>query len=257
MINSNRKLRFELLMVVTMAMILFLGEWLGLIQPVISTFEHLTQPIMVNTSRVVATIIQPLTLLKISFNSARRVQELEQQYSYALAELSELEYLQSENQELRQLLRAQKRMTPPMIIASVISRGQPSISVGQADGVKIGQPVLVARMLVGLVKATSHRQSIVNLLFQHTVEPVLVKTEHGVEGLVKGDGKNIILTEIPRTATISVGDLVMTIGQEQIPSQLIVGRIQKLIDQPSAPIREAILEQEVSFYEASMVEVLP
>jgi cell shape-determining protein MreC len=144
-----------------------------------------------------------------------------------------------------------------VIVAPVISYGQPSISAGQTDGVKIGQPVLVAEMLVGLIKSTSTHQSTVDLLFQNTTSPILVKTESGVEGLVMGNGRDILLTEIPKEAEISIDELIVTVGQKQIRPQLVIGRIQQLIDQPSSPIRQAIIHQEISFYEALIVEVLP
>ena len=257
MITNYQKSWFELGMVGVVLVVIIFGEWLGLIQPATAALERWSQPAVVKISQLVTTATQPLVLVKKSFNSARRVQELEQEYSQSLVKISELEYLAAENQELRQLLQAQEKITPVVIAAPVISHGQPSISVGQTDGVRAGQPILVAKMLVGLIKATSTHQSTVNLLFQNTTQPILAKTATGVEGLVIGDGKNILLTEIPKEAELVVGELVVTVGQEQIRSQLVVGRIQQLIDQPSAPIKQAILVQESSFYEASIAEVLP
>jgi len=256
MASSYQKFWFELSIVITIFAILLLGEWLGLVQPIASVFERLLQPVVVKTSQMMMVVSRPVTLFKNSFNSARRVQELEQEYSYSLAKISELEYLQLENQELRQLLQTQEKMIPVVIAAPIISRGQPSISAGDEEGVEVGQPVLVAKMMVGLIKSTSSHQSVVSLLSHNTTSPILVKTKNGAEGLIVGDGKNILLTEISKEAEVSVGDLVVTVGQEQVRSQLVVGRVQQLIDRPSAPIKEAIISQEVSFYEASMVEVL-
>jgi cell shape-determining protein MreC len=256
MVSNYQKFWFELSITITIFVILFLGEWLGLMQPVTLVFERWLQPVVVKASQMVMTASQPVTLFKNSFDSARRVQELEKEYSYSLAKISELEHLQLENQELRQLLQAQEKVTPVVVAAPVISHGQPNISVGQVEGVKLGQPVLAAKMVVGLIKSISHHQSGVSLLSQNTTAPILVKTERGIEGLVVGDGKNILLTEIPKEAEVLVGDLVVTVGQEQIQSQLVIGRVRQLIDQPSAPIKEAVIEQEVSFYESSIVEVL-
>jgi len=257
MFNNYQKLWFELGIITIIFMVAVLGEWLGLVQPATSFFEHMLQPAIVKTSGLMINSNQPFILFKKSFNSARRVQELEQEYSQSLAKISEVEYLEQENQELRRLLHAQEKTTTPVIVAPVISYGQPSISAGQTDGVKIGQPVLVAEMLVGLIKSTSTHQSTVDLLFQNTTSPILVKTESGVEGLVMGNGRDILLTEIPKEAEISIDELIVTVGQKQIRPQLVIGRIQQLIDQPSSPIRQAIIHQEISFYEALIVEVLP
>ena len=257
MVSSYQRFWVDSGIAATIFLVVVLGEWLGLVQPTVSFFERLLQPTVVQVSQVVAGANQPLVLLRKSFGAARRVQELEREYSQSLAKISELEYLEQENQELRRLFQTQEKTPAVVIAAPIISHGQPSISVGQDEGVVAGQPVLIAEMLVGLVKATTNHQSTVNLLFQNTTQPILVKTESGVEGLVVGNGKNILLTEIPKEAEVSVGERVMTIGQEQIQPRLVVGRIQQILDQPSAPIKQAVIHQETSFYEASIVEVLP
>jgi len=256
MTSNYQKFWFELVIATTVFLILTFGEWLGIVRPAMSVFERALQPAVVKISQLVINATQPLVLFKKSFNSARRVQELEQEYSQSLAKISELEYLEKENQELRRLLQTRQKTAPVVVAAPIISLGQPSISIGRAANVKTGQPVLVAETLVGLIKSTSDYQSVVSLLSQHTAVPILVKTESGVEGLVMGNGKNILFTEIPKEAEISIGELVVTVGQEQIQSQLLIGRVQQVVDQPSAPIKQAIIQQEVSFYEASIVEVL-
>jgi len=257
MVGNYQKLWLELGIAAIIFIVLVLGEWLGLMQPVVSFFERMLQPTVVQVSQITAETNQPLILFRKSFGAARRVQELEREYSQSLAKISELEYLEQENQELRRLFQAQEKTVGTVIAAPIISHGQPSISAGKDEGILVGQPVLVAEMLVGLVKSTTTHQSTINLLFQNMTQPILVKTEGGIEGLVVGNGKNILLTEISKEADISIGERVITVGQEQIQPRLVVGRVQQLIDQPSAPIKQAIIHQEISFYEASIVEVLP
>ncbi|MBT3249483.1 MAG: rod shape-determining protein MreC [Candidatus Pacebacteria bacterium] len=256
MVNSYQKIWLELGLVIAVFIIIFFGEWLGLVQPVISFFERGSQPALIRVDQIVAAANQPLVLLKSSLNASQQVKELEQAYSLSLARILELEYLESENNELRQLLQVQEKETPMKIAVPIISRGQPSISIGKADNVRVGQPVLVAEMLVGVIRSISDHQSVVGLLAQDNKTSILAKTESGVSGLVVGNGKNILLTEIPKEAQLSIGELVVTVGQEQIHPQLILGQVQQIIDQPSAPVKEAILTQKVSFYEASIVEVI-
>ena len=74
--------------------------------------------------------------------------------------------------------------------------------------------------------------------------------------LFKNMGKKILLTEIPKNAVLSVGERVLTVGQELIQPRLLIGQIKEIIDQPSAPTKQAIIEQLVNFYEASILEVL-
>ena len=52
-----------------------------------------------------------------------------------------------------------------------------------------------------------------------------------------------------------VGERVLTLGQPGVPSNLYVGSIQNLLTKSADPVQSAVLEQYVSFYEASLVEV--
>lgn len=256
MTNKWRQSWMEMSLVTAIFLMLTLGEWLGVVQPLVAVGERVVVPRMVATNQWLAVVSRPLLLIKKSYHSARKVQELEQSYTQSLATISELEYLAQENQVLRQLLELKEKVGPMLITSPITSHGEPSLGLGAAAGVKTGQPVLSSQTLLGLIKTTTSHQAAVNLLFQNSIQPILVKTESGVEGLVIGDGKNILLTEIPREAEVVVGERVVTIGQEHIQPQLFVGQIQQVIDQPAAATKQAIINQEVSFYEVTMVEIL-
>jgi rod shape-determining protein MreC len=255
--SSQRTFWVELITLFIIWGVILIGEWLGLITPIATVFEKSLQPTIVKISRLTFAINQPFLSVNKSYKAAKRVQELEQEYSQSLARISQLEYLEQENQELRRLLEVHDRSESMNISSPVISRGQPSLSVGEADGVKLGQPVLAAQTLVGVIDSVSTHQSMVSLLPQVNSQPLLAQTETGVKGIVIGDGKQIILTELPKDAVINVGERVLTMGQEQIKPHLLLGQVQLIIDEPAAPIKQAILEQSASFYEVSIVEIMP
>jgi cell shape-determining protein MreC len=200
---------------------------------------------------------KPINLFTTSFKAAAKLQELELKYGLALSQISDLEHLAEENQELHDLLKTYTRNEAKFLIAEVISYGQPSVSVGEAVGVKVGQPVLVSKNLVGLIDSVDKHHAQVKLLAQNKTTPILAQTQSGLEGLVVGDGRNILLTQLPQSAAISPGEKVTTVGQSQISPKIMIGEVEAVFDQPAAATKQAVISQVVSFYTTPTVEVLP
>jgi cell shape-determining protein MreC len=98
-------------------------------------------------------------------------------------------------------------------------------------------------------------QSEIGLLSQESGPTILAKTESGVQGLIRGDGKRVLLTEIPVDVTLNVGERIVTQGQEGVAPNMFIGRISAVRNDPASAVQTALIEQLVSFYEASIVEV--
>ncbi len=99
----------ELGVVLLTLLIIVLGEWLGLVQPLASVLERSLQPIVIVTNELTINTKQPASFFKKSFGAAERVQQLEKDYTQSLAKIAELEYLAEENNELRRLLNTKEK----------------------------------------------------------------------------------------------------------------------------------------------------
>lgn len=206
---------------------------------------------------------QLITLLRIpyfsvikSHRAALQVQNLEARFSECLAQTGEMQALRDENQTLRQLLENSDRSLTPLVIAApIVSYGIPLIDRGEQDGVSIGDVVLGSGWLIGLVEKVTPYQANIALLTSLNSPPVLVKTESQVTGLIRGNGKQIMLEEIPKDLELKAGEKILTLGQEGIPPNILVGKIQTLIKNDTAPTQTAVIEQVVSFYELQLVEI--
>ena len=82
-----------------------------------------------------------------------------------------------------------------------------------------------------------------------------MRTESGVEGVIFGDGKNVVMHHIPREIQVTEGERVFTIGQQGIQKNMFVGKIGRITADPSAPTKEAVIDQYVSFFDSVLVEV--
>jgi cell shape-determining protein MreC len=194
-------------------------------------------------------------------STARRVQDLEIKLAYAMAQLSQLEKVKQENEHLRQLLNSSNRTLEPVVITSpVLSLAKPAVKLplklNQTEiAVKPGSPVLVHDTLIGVVSSFSQDVAYIDLLWHKDCLPILAETSNGVQGIIRGDGKRVLLTEVPTDAELEVGQRVVTSGQAGIDQGLYIGEIQSLRSGLEAAVKTAVIEQYVSFYEAEIVEI--
>lgn len=188
--------------------------------------------------------------------AAQRIQDLELRLAAASASLAELETLRRENEELRFLLSNTDRpMGRTIITAPIIAFARPAIAVGSQAGVQVGAVVLSRNTLLGQVSAVTAYESQVVLLSEQDSQPVLAKTESGVEGLIIGDGRKIVLSQVAKESVLTVGERVVTLGQPQIEQNLPIGRIIAVINDPVSSVQSAIIEPFASFFETPIVEV--
>ncbi len=228
-------------------------------------------PLSFRLSQLVFTTSAPLLRFEMAVGSAisfpvkniisnldkqERIVQLSTEVSRLNARVLELELIEKENAQLRLLLENTDRKQIESRIASpLVSLAYPAVAAGAEQGLHVGDTVLVSGTLVGIITEVLQSQSKVALLSQTSVPPTLATTESGVEGLVVGNGRLVQLTQIPRDATLRVGERVVTTGQEGIAKNLFIGRIARIEESDSAPTKTAVIEQVVRFYDALVVEV--
>lgn len=235
---------------------LVISEYVGLLTPIRQVGERAFQPLWGLGSTLYAHLSWPLQWSSSASHAARRIQDLEFRYSEALAQLGELQRLKEENGALRSLVENSPRPEVSRLVAApILSYGTPYVAVGNQEGAQAGAAVLAARTLVGFLDQVSEHQSQVRLLTHAQAQPVLARTETGIEGVVKGTGSRVVLTEVAKDATLTIGERVVTAGQKGIDGDIFIGRISTIENEPAAPTQTATIEQLVTFYEARVVEV--
>lgn len=207
--------------------------------------------------RVLQKIAYPFNRLRTMWNLTARLEDLQYRYNEAAATSVRVEALEKENQELRKILENSDRSYQQVTIsAPVISFAQSFVAVGSQSGIKPGSAVLYKGTLLGLIDEVKEKQSSVILLAKMLNVGVLVETNTGVKGLLKGNGREILLTEIPSDAKLEVGQLVFTSSQVGLEKGLLIGRVASILaDNQALATKTAIIEQEVNFYGVSLVEI--
>ena len=167
----------------------------------------------------------------------------------------EIERLQAENQEYRELLTQyydykqqaerykqilnikEKNTDLTMISASVISRDPLdlysgfSIDMGELDGVSVGDPVITGDGLVGSVSKVYNTSAYVTTIFSpatHIGANSKDKNETGIiESDIKLSDKGYVKLSYLKTDTqIAAGDIITTTGLSgKFPKNIIVGKV--------------------------------
>lgn len=245
------------LVLIALLLFIFLLDFLGFL--VLPAWRNVAANWQAKNYQAMQTFIQPMSKLKQFWLLRQKLEDLEYRYREASVQLTELEALREENQALRNLLENTDQVQGKNLITRPISSfAKPVLALGTNSGLQIGSLVLGEGNLLGVIEEVTKQQARVLLLKNMQTQSVVAKTESGIRGLVKGDGKNVLLTEVSSEAQLNLRERVVTVGQEGIGPDIFIGRIISLKElDPAKSTQEAILQQDVNFYELSLVEVQP
>ena len=136
------------------------------------------------------------------------------------ADSLKLKDLEAENNALRQLLNSPIRTKNKRLFAEVIDVDpdpylhRVTVNRGASDGVHEGMPVITDKGLVGQVINVNYAFSRVLLLTDPNCSIPVVDERSNVRAISSGSGSHddIIINNVPRSADIKKGDLLLTSG---------------------------------------------
>jgi rod shape-determining protein MreC len=182
-----------------------------------------------------------------------------------LEEVAQLKGLADENNRLREALSFVSKKQYSYIVANSISRDPLTSSlvyldVGSDDGVVVGQPVTVSNgTLIGKILKVTPKTALLELLTANSSR-VAVKalTDSGTSGVLRGTlGSGARLEYIRDNNALGVGTILITSGLEPlIPQGLVVGTIQKIIENEDALFASAVVLPAADLSQLSIVLVL-
>ena len=167
------------------------------------------------------------------------------------AQVQRLLAIESENNQLRALMRSSTQMKGKVLIAQLLAVNsdpfvnQVVLNKGSRDGVFVGQPVLDSNGVMGQIIQVSLLTSRVLLVNDaHSGVPVQV-ARNGIRAIAMGDtysGK-LRLANVPQTADIRVGDVLVTSGLgEHYPEGYPVGQVAAVVKDPGLQFSVIMLE---------------
>lgn len=174
--------------------------------------------------------------------------------------MSEIDKLKKENSALRDQFETAASASYQLLPANIVGTVNFVVDKGERDNIKKGQAVIFKNNLVGKVDRVSSSLSSLQLITNEN-SSFTVKTQTGALGIIKGDGKTLILDNILLSENIKVNDIVTTKGDLDIngigyPPELVVGKIVSIDKNPSSLFQRAKVESFINFGTFSAVFVI-
>lgn len=157
------------------------------------------------------------------------------------AKLQKMMVLREENQQLKALLASAHQNEGQAIAASVMAvytnnnRQIFIMNKGKRDGIAVGWPVIDAKGVVGQVIDVGYATSTVLMISDAKSAISVVNNKTGQRAILvgKNDISQLLLLNLPQTAAISPGDLLVSSGLGgRYPAGLPVGRVHQVKEVP-------------------------
>ena len=161
--------------------------------------------------------------------------------------------LLSENETLKQTLTDSKTILKNQNFKSVLpvrltgSIGSNSVTSSlPLDKVRVGQPLVSGKILLGTVADIRGSIIIINPLDTDKTPAVMVHTNSGQKGQYRFQNNTPQITDIPSLSPIAYGDYVFTEAAELIPANLVIGKIERIISAQQEPLQKAQIKLETT-----------
>lgn len=208
-----------------------------------------------------------------SYNYFANQKTMVDQYNKCLSKNQDLEVadarlkdLEKENAEIRKQLNFFHRRNFTAVAADIVGQNSDSvekmviIDVGDAAGIKLGQPVISGDgILVGTVAKVEKDISMVRLINdnQSKIAATILNRENSLGVVEGGYGLSVRMNFIPRNETVLIGDKIITSGLEQsIPRGLLIGEVAVAENEAYQPFQQAVLTTAIDLSKLTIVSVL-
>lgn len=178
--------------------------------------------------------------------------------------LSQLQEFSQENERLRKML-GLKMLSPYKLLPAEVVGISPDagvrgllINIGSEDGVKINHAAVTPNGIVGRIYRVGKSSSSVQLITSPNIGVAARLKRSREDGIIHNSNlKNLVLNGIPISASIEIGDTVITSGLGGIfPPGLMIGITTDVIPASSGWLHEVIVSPSVDFSRLEEVFVI-
>lgn len=238
---KKEKILPAFLFLVSISLILFLAENVGLIRPIRGVVERITIPLRTGLYRTWQGVSSSLSSLTILSSGPKKIAELENQARELASLKVKLFTLEEENKALRRQLEAPLSPTLKFLPAKTIGLTRfLTIDKGEEDGVKVGMTVLSENILVGKIASVTAKTAQVVLPTDPDSKIPVRTLKTNARGLIVGEfGTKAVLDKVLQSERLEQGDLVITTGEGEFLKDLLVAKISKVSKNEVEPFQTA------------------
>ncbi len=197
------------------------------------------------------------------FSSEDKLSKLRNENARLMLEVNSLREYALENRELKSLLNYQLSSKYELISSTIVSKnisntqGAYIINAGLEDSIRKSMTVMNENGLIGIVTEVSNNFSLVQTLTNSSLKISATIPRRNVNGIIRWDGNNLIMQNIPTTAVINKGDRVVTSVLSTIfPPSIPIGLVVKKESNISGLLSNVTIKPFVDVYSVKNVFVL-
>jgi rod shape-determining protein MreC len=267
-----QKLRSRAVLLGILGLVIVLGlilDELGAIAPVQGILLQLTTPVQRLVDSITERVYGASTTLRDLRDLRAQNEQLESLVDSLMTENVRLKEVEAQNEDLRKKLGFAEAY-PQYVLKAAEVRGrvigyEPSnfmsvliIDIGTRDGIAKGMPVVDERGLVGHIHQVGANWAKVLLIVDPSSSVVTLVQSSRAPGVISGYlGQELTMDYIPRDATISVGDVILTSGMGgSYPKSLVIGQVTEVTRRDIDPFQRAIVRPSVNFRDLETVLVV-
>jgi len=252
----------SLIIIFLLGAIISFGEARGLFNPLKGLVEDFTIPVQISLYSASRNVKNTLSTVKDIGNLRDENAKLSEEAALLTAESVQISLLKEQNSALRKQIRALPTEKENLVVADVIglspfvSNKLLLIDKGEKSGLRKGMVVVLQNILLGRIYQTTPRTANVQLVSDPQTK-ISAVTSRKVHGIVQGQfGAEILLTNVVQGDTLKVGDLVMTTGEDNLPSSLVIGKVSQVKSVQKELFQKAVVTPLILYENLTSVFVL-
>ncbi len=198
------------------------------------------------------------------FRNEDELLELQNENAKLMLDVNSLREYALENTELKNLLSFKLSSNYELIPSTIISKnisitqGVYIINSGIEDSISKSMPVINGNGLLGIISEVSDDFALVRTLSNSALKVSATIRRSNVNGVIRWDGNNLIMQNIPTTADIKRGDRVVTsILSTIFPPSIPIGVVEKKESNISGLLSDITIKPYVDVYSVKNVFVVP
>jgi rod shape-determining protein MreC len=186
----------------------------------------------------------------------RLINDLKRQNSVLSVTAQKTAELEKENESLRAVVKspqiAQHQLLPVRLIG--LNRFA-FINQGSQSGLKVGQPLVVNDVFLGLISDVASNTAKATLLNDPNLKLDVI-TSQGTSGTVKFSQNQFEITQILQKDPLFVDDRIFTKTSEMIPANLLLGTVTKIAENQSSVYQTATYQPSINIFEVTNAFVI-
>ncbi|MCL5020049.1 MAG: rod shape-determining protein MreC [Patescibacteria group bacterium] len=246
--NKNKNLLFFFFLIFV-SLILILGNNFGVVRFFRGGIEKVIVPL-----KSVVYQTKNLADPKEGEEEAKKLANLE----------NEVAVLKKENESMKKLLNIPLPPAWQYQMAKVVGYSSFDIQIdkGQKEGVKEGMAVVVDNFLIGkVVWSGEHLSRVILPVSSEGKVLAVARSSEGdgkvkAKGIVYGYGQKMVLEKVLTSEVINEGDIVSTAGDENLPADLIIGKLGKINNRVGEVYQNGEIKPSLDFGKLEIVFVV-